>query len=61
MRGALLIDKAYKLIVFGVLGGLGLALILTMLRFFLDIGPIWTLLALAAGVMIWRQVSASEL
>lgn len=56
-----MIDKTYKLIVFGVLGGLGIALILAMLRFFLDIGPIWTLLALAAGVVVWQRISASDL
>ena len=55
-----MIDKIYRFVVAIVLAGLGGAAILAILRFLLDIGPLWTAMTIFAGVVIWRQLQASE-
>lgn len=55
-----MVDKAYRLLVFGILVALGVALTMTVLRFLMDIGPVWALVAIAAGVIFVVKASGSE-
>ena len=45
-----MVDKLYSAIVAMVLVAMGGALALAVLRFLLSIGPIWSMVAVAAGV-----------
>lgn len=55
-----MVDKAYRLLVLCILVALGIAVAMVVLRFLIDIGPVWALVAIAAGVMFVMKASDFE-
>lgn len=55
-----MVDKAYRLLVLGILVALGIALTMVVLKFLIDIGPVWALVAIAAGVIFVAKASGFE-
>lgn len=53
-------EKLYRVVVGVVLCGILAGVLAVILRFMLDIGPIWSAVIVLAGVMIWRRTSTQK-
>ena len=55
-----MIEKLYEVIVCVVLCGILAGALALILRFILDIGPIWTAIIALGGIMIWQRASTQK-
>jgi len=56
-----MIDKIQTVVTAIVLTGLGMAALMIMLKWLIDMGFMWAMVAICAGVLIWKYASESEL
>ncbi len=55
-----MVEKLYKAIVVIVLTGIATAIVMIMIKWLIDMGFVWAMIALCAGLAIWRSASLTE-
>lgn len=55
-----MIELLYKAITTIVLAGIATAAIMVVIKWLVDLGFAWSMVAICAGIVIWRYASSTE-